>query len=427
MDKFYVKENFDDRNLHELMMADIVPNYRADIKTSEYINTVLKSNQPSVVQPSEKPININFPPSKEFIEQYIMLDSYVKIKNSSTEFGEFKWNFNTQGLTLDESVGVENNIDNVVLIQIGTFHIPIIEDAIYMDKRIESFGTIKLIQNNTSALNEPPTLIRNDGRYGQYTHSILNTSPVLETYKFPWVNNPFTQIPFSNKITIQIKEANLQSYSNFNNIRYNFEFMAIHNNRLNVNPNFVEVKPINGARWDEFAFNNPLRNLNTMTLIFRNPDNTINFEPDVMYRSFISLVNDPTPPAGSYIVVTTQFVHKLNAGDRIYFKNFIPTLPDGTTNLLFPSYIIQYLHRTDGHTVNSIIPGFGISLDPAISIPNETDFGLDPSIKLLDPIDPNILISMPGLIDVFIAKRRLRIPMKIKSIKNSSNKDDDSK
>lgn len=427
MSKFYIKESFQDDDLREIMMRDIVPDYKPDIRipiksdTNTYANTVVQSQQSPIVQNVDRPITVNLPKGTEFIEQYVMLDSFVKVKNSATEYGEYRWNFNTQGLTLDESVGVSENIDNVVQIQIGTFYIPIIEDAVYMDKRVESYGTVKLYQNNTSVVNDPPTLIRQNGYYGQYTYSILFDG---ETYKFPWPNNPFTQIPFANKIAIQIKEASMQSYSNFNNVRYNFEFIAMHNNRLNGNPNFIQVKPINGARWDEFVFNNPLRNLNTMSLIFRNPDNTINFEPDVMYRSFISLTVDATPPSGSYLTITTQFVHKLCAGDRIYLRNFIPTMPDGSTNTQFPDYLIQYIHRTDGHTVNSVIPGIGLSLDPSRPVPNPSDFGLDPAVKIIDPISPTITISMPGLVDVYIAKRRLRIPMKIKSIKNSNRKDD---
>lgn len=432
MASFYLKERYEDVNLHELMMEDIVPDYKADIRMPSssrqsavvaQANAVVASQQSPIVQTFTHPVTVNLPKGKEFIEQYVMLDSYVKVKNSATEYGEYKWNFNTQGQTLDESVGVSENLDNIVQIQIGTFYMPIPEDAVYMDKKVESFGTVKLVQNNTSAVNEPPTMIRQNGNYGQYTYSILFDG---ETYKFPWPNNPFSQIPFANKVTIQIKEASLQSYANFNNVRYNFEFLAMHNNRINGNPNFVQVKPVNGARWDEYVFNSPLRNMNTMTLIFRNPDATINFEPDVMYRSFISLVADPNPPVGSFMVITTQFIHKLCAGDRIYLKNFVPTLPDGTTNTLFPEYLLQYIHRSDGHTANAIVPGL-TSLDPARPIPTPTDLGLDPAIKLLTPIDPNITISLPGLVDVYIAKRRIRIPMKIKSIKNSSNKDGDSK
>jgi hypothetical protein len=431
MSSFYVKDNSID--LRELMMEDIVPNYKPErnikqtssttstissgnIDTNSIIssvNAIIESNKPSITKPP-----------KEFIEQYVMLDSYVKVKNSSTEYGEFKWTFNTQGQTLDEAVGIIGTLDNVVQIQIGTFYIPIIEDSVYMDKRVESYGTVSLIQNNTSAAGLPPTLIRQDGNYGQYTYSILFDG---ETYKFPWTNNPFSQIPFANKISIQIKEASLQSYAGFNNIRYNYEFLAMHNNRINGNPNFVQVKPINGARWDEFNFNTPLKDLNTITLVFRNPDYPISFEPDVMYRSFISLVVDPTPPAGSFLIITTQFVHKLCAGDRIYLKNFVPALPNGSTNTLFPDYLLQYIHRQDGHTANSVVPGIGLTLDPARPILTPTDFGLDPSIKLLNPIDPNITVSLPGLVDVYIAKRRIRIPLKIKSIKNSNNKDEDTR
>jgi len=422
MSALYIKNKLEDFNLHELLMEDIVPDYKPDIAGNSISQKTQQQQEKQEKQ--NPPISITLPKGKEFIEQYVMLDSFVKVKNSATEAGEYQWVFNTQGQTLDEAVGIIGTLDNIIQVQIGTFYIPIPEDAVYMDRRIESYGTIALVQNNTSPIGEPPTLIRQDGNYGQYTYSILYDGA---TYKFPWPNNPFTQIPFANKISIQIKEASLQSYAGFNNVRYNFEFLAMHNNRINGNPNFVQVKPVNGARWDEYNFNTPLRNINTFTLVFRNPDHPINFEPDVMYRSFISLVADPNPPLGSYLVVTTQFTHKLCAGDRIYIRNFSPSLPNGTTNQLFPNYLVNYILRADGHTANAIIPGFGLSLDPAVTIPNPTDFGLDPAIKILAPIDPNITISLPGLVDIYIAKRRIRIPMKIKSIKNNSNKDADTK
>jgi hypothetical protein len=289
---------------------------------------------------------------------------------------------------------------------------PIIEDVNYIDSTMLSFGTINLIQNNTSDLNTAPTLIRKvPGLIGQYPFVIF-TDPA-ETYKIPWTNNPYSQIPFSNRISIQIKEANLQTYINPNNTRFNFEFVAMYDTRLHNNPNFLQVNPLS-TKWDFFTFNTPLRDLNTISLIFRNPDSTISFEPDVMYKSIISLTADGS---GSHITIATQFQHKLNAGDRIYLKKFVPVLADGTINNNFPQYLLNYLLRSDGHVVNVVAPTLVPPIDPAKPLPDDLTFGLDPSVKLMDPIDPNISISFPGLVDVFIAKRRLRIPMKIKCVK----------
>lgn len=382
--------------------------------------------------------NKNVKSGIEYIEHYLMLDSYAKIKNSSTEYGEFKWIINTENQTLDESIGVKEAIRNIVQIQIGTFYMPILEDVIYWDERIQTLYSsgsvqIQLQKNNSTILpilypyinvptgKEPPTLIPQStiSNAGQYTYSTLREN---EDILIPWVNNPYSQIPFANKITIQIKEVGLQTYTNFNNVRYNYEFIAMHNNRLNGNPNFIQVKPVNGARWDEFNFSTPIHQLSSITFIFRNPDTTINFEPDVMYYSQLSITSTSPNPGYEYLSIQTQFDHKLKAGDRIYIRNF---RPKNTTAPLFPEYLKNYILRNDGHVVNEVNPTLINPGPPPIGYPGTSittaiDFGLDPAIKVITPggiVPIEISNSLPAIIDVFIAKRRLRIPMKIKCIK----------
>jgi hypothetical protein len=381
----FFRNNDDD--IHELLKQDIIPVKRP--KESQIIDET---------------------------EQFVILDSFAKLKTSATELGEYKWIFSTQGLSSDESIGILDPIDNVTEIQIGSFYMPILEDVTYLNEKMLSYTDIELVQNNTTpSASSPPTLIRNGvSYYGQYPYSIL--LPPADTYKIPWINNPYTQLPYCNRITIYIKESSLQSYCNIYNTRFNYEFVATFDTRLHNNPSFLQVNPINSSKWDSYRFVKPINNLNTMTLIFRNPDNTINFEPDVMYKSLINLTVDLFNPANNGLIfVTTQFVHKLYAGDRIYLRNFRPLKADSTFNDEFPEHITNYINRPDGHAINNVFPS--IAADPSVPLFDGYSFGLDPALKLVNPTLPTIAVSFPSTVDVYIAKRRIRIPMRIKSLK----------
>jgi hypothetical protein len=396
MSRIQIRERFNDStNIHELLKETLLDKY--------------PKKYPEVNENED---------SEKFINHFIMLDSYLKIRNSATQNGEFDWVFNTRGQSSNEMIGVFENIDFVTEIQIGSFFIPILEDITYINPQILTYGAIELVQNNSNPEFElAPTLVRKGIDVGQYPEAIF-IDPT-STYKMPWINNPYTQIPFYNRITVQIKEANLQTYMSRNNVRFSFEMEAAYSTRLGTNPSFVEVNPINSS-WDTYLFLNPLRNLNTLSLIFRNPDIPISFEPDVMYSSVISLTVDPLG-GGSHITIFTQYTHKLLAGDRIFLQNFSPTFNGSGFNSNFPIYLTNYINRPEGHVINIVI---GTAVTPGIPgspIPG-TSFCLDPSIKIIDPISPNISASFPGIVDVFIAKRRLRIPIKIKCIKNIDNK-----
>lgn len=400
----YVRDNFEELSIHEMLKQEML-NESNNTTNTNTTNTTNNNTVPIFTTANSS--------SNEYIDHFVFLDSFVKAKDSAIEKGEYRWNFNTQGQMTDESIGVNTPIDYVTEIQLGNFYMPILEDIDYIDNVVQSYGQLDLIQNNTSAFNQPPTLIRHiPPVVGQYPFNSFKEP--TETYKIPWINNPYTQIPYCNRISIYIKETSLQSYVNINNTRFNFEFMASHDCRLQTNPNFVHINPLSN-KWDMFTFNNPIRNFNTCTLIFRNPDKLITFEPDVMYSSVINLTDDGT---GGHITLFTQYEHKLLAGDRIFMKNFIPRLPDGNINNDFPQYLLNYITRSDGHAINVVTPTIIPPLDPAYSI-GGISFGLDPSIRLLNPIPLNIIQSFPGLVDVYIAKRRIRIPLKIKSIKKN--------
>lgn len=385
--------------------------FRKELRDDDDIHEILKKEiQPRVLNP------IVGNESEKIIEHYVVLDSFIKLETSKTEVGEFKWLFNSQGLSTSETIGVKEVIDYVTEIQFGTFFIPTLEDVTYFDLTFLENTDVNLIQNNSSpGINEPPTLVRNGTVSGQYPTTILRND--AETYVFPWINNPYTQVPYYNRMTIQIVEAGLQSYVNMNNTRFNFEYELRHDTDMCSTSNYILARAVDGDNWDSFVFSTPLRDLLSMTVIFRNPDDPISFEPDVMYRSVLNITFDIFSLDGYHITITTQYDHKLRAGDRIFLKNFVPKDPvTGIENPLFPQHIKNYINRSQGHAINTVPGTTFFPLDPGEDISGSA-FSLDPSLKILLPIDANILACIPGLVDVYIAKRRLRIPVRIKCSK----------
>lgn len=391
--------------------------YKDPINLHELMKEALHDREDTSISYNNESINNT---NIEYMQQYILLDSFNKIKTSKTELGEYNWALNPQGQVTPESIGIYGTLDYVVEIQVGSFTLPILEEVPYLTPSIVSIGDVDLVQNNSnSEINLPPLLTRKNTNFvNQYPLKLFTS--LTQTYVYPWINNPYTQTPCNNRITIQLKEAGLQSFSNTNNSKFNFEFELYYDPDLSINPNFIHAKPINLNGWDYYKFLIPLRNLNTISLIFKNPDNPIIFEPDVMYHSVINLTFDPMS-GGSHITIFTQYPHKLLAGDRIFLQNFSPQI-NNVFNTNFPTYLINYINRSEGHVVN-VVFGTSPSLSTGSPIPG-VSFSLDPSIKFINPIKPSISASFPGLVDVFIVKRRLRIPIKIKYIKNKHNKND---
>jgi len=396
MSYYNIKEQFDDKNdIHEILKESII------VRKKKY------EDNETVETSTNKQV---------YSQQYILLDSFLKLKTSNIANGEYNWNLNTHGTTKSESIGIYESLENITEIQIGSFSLPILDDIAYIDPVLLSYGTVNLMQNNSNTeINLAPTMVRKRGNIGQYPHALFTNT--ADTYIMPWINNPYSQIPFHNHITIQIVETGLQSFSNSNGTRFNFEYEASFNVRLGANPNVIEARPVNANGWDSFVFLNPIRHLGTISLIFRNPDTNLIFEPDVIYHSIISLTIDVLG-GGAHVTINTQTPHYLKGGDRVFLQNFIPMINNTTqSNMDFPHYLTSYINRPSGHVVNSV---FSVNppVNPGEHISTAISFGLDPSIKINNPTDPNISLSFPGLVNVCIAKRRLRIPMKIKYLKN---------
>ena len=214
-------------------------------------------------------------------DQYLILDSFLKSTESIPEKGELKWNISQQGSTTlsPPSIGVIDYLSTITEIEIGQFTMPILPEYLYplsdqqTVNKLSNYG-IALNQNNsTNTFPDVPAI------------PSANLTPIVNQLLTPitippWTNDPLSQILFGNILTIQIKESGLQSISDVNGNRHHFEF-TLTNPAFGIDtaPNTVIVTPTDISSGG-YVFTEPLIDLKTMTLIFRNPDVPIIFDPD---------------------------------------------------------------------------------------------------------------------------------------------------
>jgi hypothetical protein len=216
------------------------------------------------------------------------------------------------------------------------------------------------------------------------------------------MNNPYTQTPYGNRVTVQLVEAGLQSYSDRKGARHHFEFQLTYPTFNGLNPTMLTAAPLSGNKWDTFMFTEPLKDVHGLTLVFRNPDVPINFLPDCFYDAVIGDDGSVAPAPGHYVMVTVNG-HGLLVGDRVHISGFA----SGNDAL------DVYINREDGH-VASAQPGlapFPITGEP---IPTVNQFWLDPAPSLIDLTAPPPVI--PQIAVVYVAKRRLRIPLRLRRV-----------
>lgn len=335
-------------------------------------------------------------------DQYMVLDSFLKLRESAVDRGEFRWNFMVQGVTGDEVLGVRDRIDTVIEIQVGAFGMPVPPEVPYVlaAPPIAPTGTdqLVLLQNNTNLIAPfSPTLVPNAAPFGQYPPALV-VPP--STTIIPWINNPYTQVPFFDRITIQLKEAGLQSFSDRNGARHHYEFTLASTTVFGSNPNMLIATPQTGSMWDTFIFTDPLKDVHGLTLVFRNPDVPIRFLPDCLYDA--SVESDASAAPGPYLRVRAPG-HGLNAGDRIYISGF----QSGNSKL------DSYINRADGQ-VAAGDPAAPLAPGVPIVLPDPDVFYLDPAPSLIDfTVQVPVL---PQVVTVCIAKRRMRIPIRMRRV-----------
>ena len=250
-------------------------------------------------------------------DSYLILDSFTKAAASELEFGILSWNIQTQGPTnVDQGIiGAMRLLGNVIEVELGSFTLPILKETKYpintlIEQRLNN-SNISLIQNNNSGSELIPVLPLNQippqsQAYTESTHS-------------PWINNPLSQTPFGGQITIQLKEAGAQAYSgghisgSFHHFIFQIQYDA-----NKISPNSTNVIPMSEGT-NLYIFTEPIIDFNTITLLFRNPDHPIHFEPDII-NCDISC-NFKNPINGNYFLEFYCRVHNLLTEDRIYLKN----------------------------------------------------------------------------------------------------------
>lgn len=332
------------------------------------------------------------PPEHGISDQYIVLDTYLKMRDSNISRGEFRWNFMIQGVTDDDVVGVHDEVNNVIEIQIGSFGMPILPEVPYVtaaEPVSMPSGLDQLILKHNNLSMNAPTLVPYIPPYGQYPATVL---PTATQVLIPWIHNPYTQMPFAGRFTIQIREAGLQSYSDRNGFRHHYDFIASAP-WFDANPNMMNAHPQCGDKWDTYIFTDPLTDMHGITLIFRNPDIPMIFQPDCLYDIPIAVGID------FFIRIDVGADHGLKMGDRIHIRGYTSG-----------NYTLDtYMNRLDGHVVGS--DPAGVPLAPGVSI-SGTSIWTDPAISVEDFTTP---ITM-HLASIFIAKRRMRIPLRLRKV-----------
>ena len=319
--------------------------------------------------------------------QYLILDSFSKNPESKIDKGEFQWNIWSQGPTTDQAIGVITNLDRVIEIHVDSFIFPQPPDIEYTLSYGNIFNDVVFIRNNNIRLG-PPTLTPNSANAGQYPPALLIEG---ETTITPWISNPYSQLPFGNRLTMQIKEAGVQSISDRGGVRHHFEFDVIYlGDTPYSNPRFLMANPVNNT----FIFNDPLSDLHRLTIIFRNPDIPIKFLPDCIYDASLNIDKN-------FCITITAYNHNLNVGDRIFIDNV------NTESIILDTY----LRRSEGYLAAN--PITVSSESPTGSKILDNTFYTDPMIDLSNL---NILPKFPSIITIRIAKRRLRIPIKVRRL-----------
>jgi hypothetical protein len=332
-------------------------------------------------------------------DQYIVLDSFNKVPDfSNPAEGVFKWNFNVQGSTDNQAVGVRDRIDTVTEIQIGRFSLPIFPEVPYVLKAAPAV--------TPSGLNQLVLVHNNNNAVAPNNPLLLSTQyPIELTTHSPWINNPYSQIPYGDRLTIQLKEVGLQAYTDIGGAHHHFEMVVAYAaDLIGTNPNMVWATPMNGTAWDIFELTEPLFDVHGLTLVFRNPDIPVSFQPDVLYQTTVD--SDAAALPGPYLEFT-YVNHGLSVGDRIYIKGYASGI----------STLDTYVNRPQGHVVSgnpaaaALAPGTLLANAVAPG-PYADSFWLDPAVSIVD-FSP---APTAQIVDVYVAKRRIRIPMRLRRI-----------
>ncbi|MDE2097635.1 MAG: hypothetical protein KGL39_10340, partial [Patescibacteria group bacterium] len=190
-----------------------------------------------------------------------------------------------------------DKLENVIEIQIGAFCIPQIPTVPYVVNPTGGVTTLAL-----------PLLTQNG--------AIPSTDPLL---------SPLTQLPFCSKLTVEMKEIGRQSYADANGQRHHFELDVADELQQTaggpVDTGMLLASPPSHG-WDTFIFTDPVKSIDGLTLIFRNPDIGVAFPPSCLFAAGAGDVPFMQVSAAGQFLQFNYVGHGLNAGDRVFVRNF---------------------------------------------------------------------------------------------------------
>lgn len=371
------------------------PDRRRPVDVKEALKASIFSNEGNPANDAHFGKNLPSPKSTWGIsDQYVAFDSFRKNPDQSDPSkGRFQWNVMIQGTSHDSYTGVTGELGNVISVQVAPFIFPNVPEVPYvLNAAAGGSNQLSLVQNNTSATGVAPSLIPNASGVGQYPASALQPSA---TATWPWPANPYSQLTCGNRFTMQIVEPNMQAFSDGPGSRHHAEFL-LENTTPFVSPNTFVASPIHGNHSETYNFTDPVIDFPSVTLVFRNPDEPIRFDPDVLYgaQSGVTAVG----PA-SYISLTSPG-HNLLSGDRIVIREF------NSAN----AKLNAYMNRPEGH-VAAGDPN-SAPLAPGVPIVGNT-FWTDPlvGIEQLVPVP-----TVNSVVNVCVMKRRLRVTLRFRTV-----------
>lgn len=223
-------------------------------------------------------------------DQYLVLDSFDQVPTSRNDQGTYEYNFNVQGSWTPQAIGVKDKIETVIAIQVGPFSVP-------------PFAALPYVLNPAGAGNNAglPVLTPNAGA--------PSTDPLA---------SPLTQVPFGNRVTLELEQLNTQSFRDRFNAHHHFEFTASPDVFLSpagvVSRGTLLLTP--ERDWDTYVFTDPIKDLQGVKLQFRNPDQPVAFPLSCLYGASASV------SAAAQVLQMNYAAHGLAAGDRVYVQNF---------------------------------------------------------------------------------------------------------
>lgn len=219
-------------------------------------------------------------------DQYLALDSFVKLENSRLAEGELCWNFNVQGCTGDQAVGVRGRVETVMQMQLEPFRVP--------------------------ELPVPPYRT-NEGPSPDPSLPVLHPNGPAPAGDF--LSSPLSPVPFGGLLTIELAELDAQAVSDRRGCSH-YDFYI-----LQLRAGHYYAAPLRADR-TLYTFTDPFPYVHGLRLRFRTPDAPVPLPPDVLYgaaafSSAGAMLEFRHPQAGVLAVNDRIFVEGFDSGNAV--------------------------------------------------------------------------------------------------------------